>query len=53
MEKSKANWKGSDDDEIVEPKLPSDKPGFKVALPRQSIRTFLIEYSVMADVFLA
>lgn len=44
MRRHKVTWRGVDDDVIVPPVLPEDKPGFVIALPRQRIRMFYIEY---------
>jgi hypothetical protein len=44
MKKSKTAWKGVDDDTIVPPVFPADKSDFVIALPRQRIRSFYIEY---------
>lgn len=44
MQNSKTNWRGDDDDKIKPPTLPSDKPNFVIALPKQRIRSFYIEY---------
>ena len=44
MKTKKTNWRGEDDWIIIPPTLPDDKPNFNIALPRQRIRSFYIEY---------
>lgn len=44
MKSKKTNWRGVDDWIITPPTLPEDKPGFVIALPKQRIRSFYIEY---------
>jgi hypothetical protein len=44
MKEKKTAWRAVDDDVITPPTLPQDKPGFNVALPKQRIRSFYIEY---------
>lgn len=44
MRQRKTKWIGRDDNIINPPKLPQDKGSFDIALPKQSIRSFYIEY---------
>ena len=44
MIQSKTHWKGEDDDKIQPPYLPPDKPNLVIALPKQKIRSFFIEF---------
>lgn len=44
MVANKFKWKGVDDDVIIEPQHPKDRPNFEVALQPQRIRAFDIEF---------
>jgi hypothetical protein len=44
MKKNKLKWVGVDDDKLNPPPFPKDNANFDVALPRQRIRSFFIEY---------
>ena len=42
--KSRYQWKGLDDGQVVEPVLPKDLPNNIIALSAQRIRVFIIEF---------
>ena len=44
MVESKTVWKGVDDGQITPPVLPGDDPDYGIALPKQKIRSFNIEF---------
>lgn len=48
MQKSRLNWKGLDDANVVEPVLPKDLPNFVVAFSAQRIRHFYFQYVPVA-----
>lgn len=49
MEKNKIQWKGLDDNQVVEPTMPKDLPNYVVALPAQRIRHFYVQYVPLAQ----
>jgi lysosomal alpha-mannosidase len=44
MKAEKIQWRGEDDDTIKPPTMPEDKPDFVVALNKQRLRNFYIEF---------
>ena len=44
MKQGKTQWKGADDDTIVEPDLPKDRSLYEISLEAQRMRTFMVQY---------